>query len=103
MTISAPLARSTDPHTSHDAAEAVTSGKAQAHRALALREVRALPGQTSGELAAVAGLERHEAARRLSDLKNAGLVLQGAPRRCSALGTTCVTWWPVQAQGEMQL
>jgi DNA-binding IclR family transcriptional regulator len=98
------LARTTDPHTSHDVAEAVTtSGKAQAHRALALREVRALPGQTSGELAAAAGLERHEAARRLSDLKNAGLVLQGAARRCTALGTTQVTWWPAQEQGALSL
>ncbi len=97
----APLARNTDPQTSHDAARAETaSGRAACHRRIALETLRKHPGCTSGELALWCTLKRHQAARRLSDLKSAGLAVHGDARLCRIVRRSCVTWWPAnQASG----
>jgi len=89
-----PRARRTDPSTSHVAAAGVRkSGRADTHKAMLLAAVRRLPGQTSAELAEITRLDRHEAARRLPELKQEEEIVQGAKRRCRARGTLAVTWW----------
>jgi hypothetical protein len=92
----APLARASDPHTSHTAAaDHEASGKAGTHRAILYAAVLRHPGMTSAELGQICQLERHEAACRLSDLKNSGSVYQGDSRKCTARNTNAVTWFPV--------
>jgi len=92
-----PLAATADPASSHAAAaEATRSGRAQRHREVVLRLVKAHPDKTAVELFSLQTgpdtLGRHEISRRLADLKNLGLVEQGAPRKCSVNGTAMVTW-----------
>jgi hypothetical protein len=87
-------ARATDPQSSHQAAHQVErSGKADSHRALCLKAVKAAPGSTSAEIAAATGLERHEAARRLPELRLRGLVRNGDQRECGETGNQSMTWW----------
>lgn len=89
-----PMARATDPESSHEAARRhVTSGKADAHCRIVLEAMKAHQGRTSAELAVITGLERHEVARRCSDLKNSGLAFQGEQRVCGVSGKQAVTWW----------
>lgn len=91
--IETPAARATDPATSHEAADIITtSGRRQAHIERVVAAVRAHPGLTSAELAPHAGLERHEAARRLPEAETAGQVRKGPPRICSTSGRRAVTW-----------
>jgi len=91
-----PLARASDPSTSHEAAaDLVASGtwgkqKRQVYAVLCL-----YPGRTSAELAEVAGLDRYMLARRLPDLEDERLATKGSKRRCDATGRKAVTWWPV--------
>ena len=96
MNIQTPAARNTDPVTSHLAAQAVTeSGSRQSHNQQCLKEVRKNPGASSAKIAKATGLDRHEAARRLSDL-NGISVEKGEPARCKLCkGKLCVTWWPI--------
>lgn len=85
-----------DPSTSRTAAEGhEASGRLASHRALILAAVQANPGCTSAELAEFASLERHEASRRLADLKNLGAVRQNGKRTCAVKGTRQVCWWEV--------
>lgn len=87
------LHRVTDPDTSLLAAIATTqSGRRETHKRILLDAVVRWPGSTSAELASWVGLERHEAARRLADLRNDGAVRQGAKRACLLCGNVCVTW-----------
>ena len=88
-----PRARSTDPETSHEAAEAIkASGALATHQGIVLKAVRAFPGLTSAELAIHCGLERHEVARRLPELEVARQVRKGEPR--AFRGRKGVTWYP---------
>jgi predicted HTH transcriptional regulator len=87
------LARNTDPSTSHEAVERIeASGKRATHKESLLKAVQAVPRQTSAEYANLVGLERHEAARRLADLKNDGLVEQVDKRVCVVRGTKAMIW-----------
>lgn len=87
------LHRVTDPDTSRMAAIATTiSGRRESHKRILLDAVVRWPGSTSAELASWAGLERHEAARRLADLRNDGAVRQGPKRPCLLCGKVCITW-----------
>lgn len=89
-------ARTTDPVTSHVAAYNVeASGKASTQRRACLVEVRRHPSQTSGEIAQALGMERHIPARRLPELREAGLIKNGAQRKCTIMGTLMMTWEPV--------
>lgn len=93
--IEMPAARSTDPQSSHDAADAHTgSGARQRHIEIVVAQVRAFEGLTSAEIAVRTGLERHEAARRLPDAEKAGAVRKGMPRKCSISNKLVTTWWP---------
>ena len=96
-------ARTTDPPTSHAAAEkAEKSGRAKAQRAVCLDCVKWMQGLTAAEIAAYTGLERHAASRRLPELRKAGFVHNGTvTRECRITGNQSMTWWPVLYQREM--
>lgn len=86
-------ARRTDPGTSHEAARSVEeSGAASDQRARCLLAVRAHPGSTAAEIAAILGMERHAPSRRLPELRAAGLVKNGPARICRVVGRSSVTW-----------
>lgn len=88
-------ARWSDPATSHEAARLIErNGKAAHNRRLLLTAARAHPERTAGELARHTGLDRHEASRRLPELRDAGFLLSGKPRICEVLGTKAMVWWP---------
>jgi CRP-like cAMP-binding protein len=90
------MARATDPITSHQAAaQAEASGSAGCQRHKCLLAVRERPGMTSAEVAIVAGVQRHTAARRLPELRGNGLVRNGEKRDCQVCGTASMTWWAV--------
>jgi hypothetical protein len=65
-----------------------------------LEAVRAWPGLTSAELAPLAGLERHEAARRLPEVEARGWIRRGEMKMQVVEGggrrAVGVTWWPVE-------
>ena len=84
-------ARRHDPETSHEAARNAEP-LAKTHRAILLTAVRKFPGLTSAELASKCGLDRYQAARRLPELRKAGLVVNGPKRRCAILGTKQIIW-----------
>ena len=89
-------ARASDPPTSHQAADKVeASYVAQTHRAFCLACVELHPGCTSAECAQLSGLNRHEAARRLPELRHAGLVENAPARTCHVTGNRSITWRPV--------
>jgi len=95
-----PIARTTDPWTSHAGAVEVTdSGRrlTQSERLLAV--VRSHPGLTGGEISELAGLDRWATTKRLSDLKNTGQAIQGESRHWH--GRPQVTWWPTDRQGTL--
>lgn len=88
-----PIARNTDPETSHQAAEfmrATGAGASQQQRILDM--VRRLPGLTVVELAVQVGLNDHKVGKRLSDLANAKKIERGDERVVGSLSYT--TWWP---------
>jgi hypothetical protein len=87
------LARTTDPDTSHQAAErTVASGRRDDHVTRVVAAIRSHPGRTSAELAQITGLERHEAARRTADAEHAGRVRKGPARKCRVSGRAAITW-----------
>ncbi len=91
-----PIARATDPETSHRAAAEVTrSGRRDAQAASVLEAVQIGPGFTSAELAtAGAPFDRYVAARRLPELERLGKVRRGPARACRVTGRLALTWWP---------
>ena len=106
-----PLARNTDPETSHEAADnIVDSGKCHLQRVAvynALKEQNAKlinPHPTSAELARWYGLDRYMVGRRLSDLEHMGMVekvtIDGAleKRKCTVHGSRATTWRITGAQ-----
>ena len=95
-----PIARTTDPCTSHAGAVEVTeSGRRQTQAERCLDVVQARPGLTAGEIGELTGLGHVPAQRRLSDLKAAGKVGVGTVRQY--LGRPQVTWWPSDRQGTL--
>lgn len=92
------MARTTDDATSHAAAEEVTaSGIAADQRRRVLAAVVAQPGLTSDEIAQAAGMQRHQPARRLSELERLGLVRRGEARPSRVTGRAGLTWYAVEA------
>lgn len=89
-----PAARSTDPGTSHAAAESVTKSGVRAHQQRqVLAALREWPGCTSAELAQRANIDRYAVARRLPELVPT-FAVQGPARRCAISGRPAVTWRP---------
>lgn len=92
---SMPIARESDPETSHLAAEEVTtSGRRAVQQHAVLAAVMAHPGLTSRELAQAAGMDRYVVARRLPELEAAKRVRKGEARECRVSKRLAVTWWP---------
>ena len=90
-------ARRTDPSTSHEAARNIeSSGKAATQQRECLAAVRALPGQTSGEIAEALGGDRYIPSRRLPELRRYGLVANGEKRLCQVMATNQMTWYPLE-------
>lgn len=88
-----PLARKTDPATSHEAArEHKESGRAAKSAAAVLAAVNRFPGSTAVELASKAGLDRYEVSRRLADLYRHMIVRHGKVRECTINGRKMMTW-----------
>ena len=95
-----PIARTTDPWTSHTGAVEVTdSGRRRTQAERCLDVVLTRPGLTAGEIGELTGLGHVPAQRRLSDLKAAGKVRIGMARQYS--GRPQVTWWPADRQGTL--
>ena len=93
-----PIARTTDPWTSHiGAVEVTNSGRRRTQADQCLDVVQSRPGLTAGEIGAQPGLGHVPAQRRLSDLKAAGKVAVGMARQFQ--GRPQVTWWPSERQG----
>ena len=85
-----PAARTTDPASSHVAAEQVhNSGAAARQRERVIDLVYMHPGKTSKELAALSDLDRYQIARRLPEAEKAGVV------RREAKGRNECRWYPV--------
>jgi hypothetical protein len=88
-----PIAADADPGTSHEAADELDGSGARARQmAEVLKALRRHPGSTSRELGEASGLDRYLCARRLPDLRAAGLARQGPARACRVGGRAAVTW-----------
>ena len=73
-----PAVHHSDPLSSYLAEDEMNrSGKRRTHRERVFAVVEAQPGLTAGEISRLTDLERIEAARRLTDLKDAGRVVRG--------------------------
>ena len=92
-----PIARTTDPQSSHEAAaEHTASGRRESHVARVTNAVRSRPGHTGREIAQRLGMDYHETVRRLNDARQRGVIYQGDRRHCRAGSRgRVVTWWPV--------
>jgi len=91
-----PIAKNTDPASSHIAAERMDDSGARMRNVVRVsRYVRTHPGSTAAELQALIGdLDVVEVQRRLSDMKNAGNAHHGPRLRyCRIAGQRVVTWW----------
>jgi len=90
-----PIARRTDPVSSHVAAAAITkSGKRMSQRNMVLALVETYPGRTALELAGISvNLDRYQVARRLADLEHSELVRKGEARECVVGQSLAVTWF----------
>jgi DNA-binding transcriptional ArsR family regulator len=87
--------RNEDPETSRAAAiDAEKSGHAPTWRARLLLAVRERPGLTAGEYADWLEVERAVVSRRLPELREAGLVVNGHARQCNSNGRKAMTWEP---------
>ena len=95
-----PLARASDPITSHIAGEEhVLSGRWRGDAERVLEALRYWPGRTSRELAERSGLDRYLVARRLPDLKETGHVERGEKRQCAIGRCLALTWVPKALEG----
>jgi len=100
----APVSRRDNPLTSYKAEASINEdGSRRTQCRYILDAVRATEGRVAGEIAEVTGYGMHITSRRLSDLKNIGLIRQGLPRIWEISGRHQVTWWPVgdPVQGEL--
>jgi hypothetical protein len=88
LDIDAPIARASDPITSHQAAQEITrSGQRDDNTREALALVLATPG--------ICGSEMPEHLRkRLGELEKAGFIRRGAMRESKVTGFNNSTWWP---------
>lgn len=107
-----PIARRTDPVTSHQAAEHITAnGTRGAQQAAVYTWVKSYPGHTAQELAELClskggTLDRYVFGRRLSEIAAtedprthkplSPLVFAGKEKRkCKITGRLALVWWPV--------
>jgi hypothetical protein len=89
-----PVARDSDPVSSHLAAKEITgNGKRASQQRIALDAVLDHQGCTSLELSQTCALDRYQLARRLPELEEYGLVEKGPIRPCSIGKRPAVTWF----------
>jgi hypothetical protein len=86
-----PLARVSDPVTSHEAAERHKL-RANTNARRVFDAVVSFPDSTACELGEITALGHIEAQRRLSDLKRKGIVAQGEVKICNIKNSRMVTW-----------
>ena len=80
------LSHSRDTVPAHAAAEYMEkSGKATIHRSMVVEAICNSQGSTAAEIGEKTGLGHIEAQRRISDLKNKGLIEYREPRKCNEL------------------
>jgi len=95
-----PMARTSDPVTSHESAREIrSSGTLAEHEQAALAIVRLYPGRTGAELDQLAHATRRQISKRLAGLRAKGLVRRGEReeiRSCDVTGSKCVTWWATE-------
>lgn len=90
------LARTTDPETSHEAAEFIVPkvNRLQTWAAMCVRE---RPGLTSAELAReYCPLDPRRIGRRLAECERFGMVRRGEARKCTVSGRNAATWYPTE-------
>lgn len=91
--VQTPIARASDPLSSHLAADHITKTGGRAHQQnQAAEAVKQFPGRTSFELAMRTGLCRFALARRLPECETAGRVRKGPMRTCSVTGRKAHVW-----------
>jgi len=86
-----PIARNTDPSTSHEAAAKIAPVRATQQKAI-LEGVMQYPNHTSAELAQRLHMDRYVVARRLPELRSALLVKSCEARSCAVTGHRAMTW-----------
>jgi CRP-like cAMP-binding protein len=92
------VSRRTDSDTSHEAADLhERAGRLSGNKRLVYTAVCNRPGLTGCEIAKQIGMDRHEASRRLADVRREGLIHNGEQRRCSVKGNMQMTWWPMES------
>lgn len=90
-----PISRSSDPETSHCAADEITGdGSRSRMMRLALEVVRANPGCTANELDQLCNCKDGAIRKRLTDLEKLGLVKTGEVRKSKVTGKMNQTWYP---------
>lgn len=90
----APASHTDDPQTSKEAeASHTNSGNRRRHCAVVLSAVEEHPGRTASELEQYVPYDLQETRRRLTDLRHAGKVDQGAARLAAGRTKRESTWW----------
>jgi CRP-like cAMP-binding protein len=77
------------------------SGKRATQQSLLFDAVVRYGELTSAELARKIGIDRYIAARRLPELRDAGLIQNGESRKCLVTGRKAITW--IDQRPPMQL
>jgi hypothetical protein len=91
-----PIARRTDPPSSHAAAQEMErTGRRTAQSEAVLEMVKLHPRRTALELARLSRLDRYTVSRRLPELERRGLIRRGLTRDCTVNGRPMLTWEPV--------
>lgn len=89
-----PMSKAADPVTSDQAAEKLKkSGRLKGQRLNVYNAVKKWPGRTSAEIADNMDIDRHTAAKRLPELRNAGYLVNGKIRKCRVCKNNCLTWF----------
>ena len=91
----APLSRSTDPVTSHQAADGLAASGTWSKQKIAVYQcLFNHDGATAGEINKYLG--EYVANRRLPEIERTGYIKRGKPRKCTVAGTNQTTWWIVK-------
>ena len=93
-------AHTDDIQTSFDAAASVES-TAKQHKAIVYAALVRIGPLSSEQIAKVTGLEHAQAWRRVSDLKNDGVIIDSGERRTNKSGRLAAVWRVAPAQLDM--
>jgi MarR family len=91
-------ARTSDPDTSQEAADSLTAQTVGARCQELYNLIVAHPraGLTVHDLVAITGYDRGNTARRITDLRQAGLIVDSGRRRRHANGRKSIVWTAVE-------